>query len=258
MGVFAMIVTYICVLALLFGGLCFITGEKKKSAVIFNYCATALILMAVVLMCFSFKPDDESVFSYALPFVMGVMKYGSVSNFFGNATGEFALAFVELVTLLLIVNWASGWLNLKEGGLVGLLISKFVIFFAGCIGYGFFMEFVGGNVVFQWFVYAVECIITGSAILYTPALLLSTYLNIKEGTFLSTYILSILPETSLGKAISTSVSTAIASLIAIAALETQSGSITNVLSGTLDAIKSFGGCIVLIFGLYFIVRSVTK
>lgn len=258
MGVLVTIVVYISVLAIIFGFLCSITGEKSKGDSIINYCFTALILLAVVVISFMGINIGEGIFSHSLPLLAGINEYGSVSDFFQNSPGQFALSFVELVTLVILINWVSNLLSFSEGGLVGKMVSKLIIFFIACLGYGIVMNYIGNNTLIKWFVYVVECVITGSAILYTPALILSTYLNIKEGTFLSTYILSILPETNIGKAISASITTAISFIIILVVIEQQSGSIINTLNDSLVAVKSFGGIVIMIFGLYFIVKSITK
>lgn len=258
MNILVLILSYIIILALLFGFLCSVTGEEEKGAYIINYCITAFILILLVIAGFSIDTSQNGFFSHALPIVSDLKNNGSLHTLFIESPGSFAIDFVELVTLVLMINWIGSCLPFGQGGLVGKIMSKILIFFIACLAYGFFMEYMGEHPIMKWFVYIVECVITGSAIVYTPALMLSAYLNIKEGTFLSTYILSILPKTSLGKAISSSISTAIAFVLVVIVFELKSGSTINVLNDALSVLQSFGGAIVIVIGLYFIVNSVTK
>ncbi len=171
---------FIVILALLFGGLCTLTGEDKKGNTIIVNCITAVILYTLVLELFNGGMPGDSIFAEGLPLVNNVEKAGSVGRYFANSPTLFALDFVELVTLTLMINWVSNLFSFEAAGMAGKITSRIIIVLGGVIAYGFFMDFVRDNIVMKWCVYCVECIITGSSIAYTPILLLSFITGLKK------------------------------------------------------------------------------
>lgn len=247
---------FIIVLAVLFGLLCSFTGEEKKGNIIVINCLTSSILYIVILELFNSDFFAGGVFESGLPLVNNVEKVGSVRQYFVNSPALFALDFVELVSLTLMINWVSNMFSFENAGFVGKITSRIAIVFGGIIAYGFFMDFVKDNVVIKWCVYCVECLITGGSILYTPLLMLSFVTGLKKDNLILTYIIKQFPTTSIGKAISTAVTSSVMFLVLIIILETQYGSICTILQGTLDSIESWGAIFVMIMGIYFVVNSI--
>ena len=179
-------------------------------------------------------------------------------KYFSDSPAFFALDFVELVTLTLMINWVSNTFSFGNAGFVGKITSRIAIVFGGIIVYGFFMDFVRDNIVMKWCVYCVECIITGGSILYTPILLLSFITGLKKDSFILTYIIKQFPSTSIGRAISTAITSSVMFLVLMIVLETQYGSVCNILQGTVDTMESWGAVIVMIIGMYILLKSIKK
>lgn len=255
-GVLGTLFAFIIILAILFGVLCNITGEDKKGNAIVVNCITAMILYTLLLELFNVALPTGGVFESGIPLIKNVEKAGSVRQYFVNSPALFALDFVELVSLTLMINWVSNMFSFENAGFVGKITSRIAIVFGGIIAYGFFMDFVKDNVVIKWCVYCVECLITGGSILYTPLLMLSFVTGLKKDNLILTYIIKQFPTTSIGKAISTAVTSSVMFLVLIIILETQYGSICTILQGTLDSIKSWGAIFVMIMGIYFVVNSI--
>ena len=72
------------------------------------------------------------------------------------------------------------------------------------------------------------------------------------------YFVEQFPKTSIGKAISTAVTTAIVFLVFLIVLESQYGSVCNIIKGTYDSMESIGAIVVTIFGIYIVVNSLKK
>lgn len=147
------------VLFILFGLLCNLTGDENKGTQIINNCVTAIVIYAMIIVIFSAK--NSEVIKLNIPFWNGVVKYGTLKNYLNASAGGFALDFVQLVTLVLLINWVSNIMSFDKAGFVGILTSKFIIVFIGILIYGFVMHFIEKNIFFKWVVYVVECIITG-------------------------------------------------------------------------------------------------
>lgn len=249
------LLSFVIILAILFGVLCSVTGEEEKGNTIIVNCVTVVILYALILELFNQDFSTGGIFDSGLPLVNNVEKAGSVKKYFADSPAFFALDFVELVTLTLMINWVSNTFTFGNAGFVGKITSRIAIVFGGIIVYGFFMDFVRENIVMKWCVYCVECIITGGSILYTPILLLSFITGLKKDSFILTYIIRQFPSTSIGKAISTAITSSVMFLVLMIVLETQYGSVCNILQGTVDTMESWGSVIVMVIGIYILLRS---
>ena len=252
------LVICIIVLALLFGGLCSITGEEKKGNTIVINCITAVILYLLVIQLFNTGLPNGGIFESGLPLVNNVENAGSVKEYLSKEPGAFALDFVELVAVILLTNWISNLFSFGEAGFVGKVITRIIIVLGGIIAYGFVMDMIRDNVVIRWCVYCVECIITGGSILYTPIMIVSFITGLKTNNPALIYFVEQFPKTSIGKAISTAVTTAIVFLVFLIVLESQYGSVCNIIKGTYDSMESIGAIVVTIFGIYIVVNSLKK
>lgn len=248
----------IIVLAFVFGGLCLVTGEEKKGNTIVINCITAIILYMLVIQLFSIGLPHGSLFESGLPLVNNVEKAGSVKKYISDMPGMFALDFVELVAVVLLTNWISNLFSFGEAGFAGKVITRIIIAFGGIIAYGFVMGAVRDNVVIKWCIYCVECIITGGSILYTPFMIASFVTGVKTNNPVLIYLVEQFPKTSIGKAVSTAVITPLVYLIFLIVLETQYGSVCNIIKNIYDSMESIGAIIAMIFGIYIVVNSLKK
>jgi len=240
---------------MLFAGLECICGEGQKGGQIFVNCVTAAVLyMIIVQLAYSGLPAGSSL-ANGLPLINHVQQEGGIRALISNSPGTFAGDFVELVTLIFLIQWIAGLFSFPDAGLAGKLTSGIVIVFVGTIVYGFAMVSIKNTVVLKWCVYCVECLITGGSILYTPAMVLSFVLGIKKDNYMVTYLMSVLPKTSIGKAISSSITSAVVFIAFAMTLESQYGSICNVFAGGVEILKSFGGIIIMLMGVYYLLIS---
>lgn len=253
-----LLLLFVIILAFLFGGLCSITGEEKKGNTIVVNCITAMVLYLLVIELFNYSLPAGGIFKSGIPLVNNVEKIGSVKNYLLNNPGAFAIDFVELVALTLMINLVSNLFSFEEAGFAGKVISRIVIVLGGIIAYGFLMDIVRDNIILKWCVYCVECVIMGSSILYTPIMVISFITGLKKDNIALVYLVEQFPNTSIGKAIFTAVTSSVMFLGLMIALESQYGSMCNILQGTVDGMESFGSVIVMTIGLYIIISGLKK
>lgn len=250
------LIVSVVALAALFGGLCCVTGEKQKGSQILVNCLTAVTLYLVVIQLFHMEISQDGVLSNGLPIVNHVRQFGSIRNLLNNQPDKFAIDFVELTTLILIFQWLANLIAFPNAGLGGKITSSIVLVFIAIIVYGCFMRVVRDNVIMKWCVHCVECIITGGSILYPPIMILSFISGLKKNNFALTYFVSVFPKTALGKAVSSSIASAIIFIAFILTLESQYGCVCAILESGMDLIKNAGGLIVLVMGIYMLLTSV--
>ncbi len=260
---FGMIVTLvgaIVLLAALFGGLATIAGEQDKGGTIISNCMTALFLYILVIAMFGVKGNgvfSGGILQSGVPLIGDIDTYGSVGALVSNQPSKFALDFVELVTLTVIINWISQFFG-SEGGFAGMVVKKIIVVLVGTLLYGMFMEFVRENIFMKWAVYAVECLITGGAILITPAMLLSALTRQSQDSFAVRYAISQFPNTRIGRAVSSAITSSVMLIVVIVVLESQYGSIKNIFSGLIGSMGGIGTIVVMIMGIYFIISALKK
>ncbi len=253
---FSLFIKYIVALAVLFGGLCCITGEKQKGSQILVNCFTSAVLYLIILQMFNTEVSHDCLFSSGLPIVNHVRQYGNIKNFMTDCPSIFAMDFVEMVTLVIMFQWISGLISFPDAGIAGKITSRIVIVCISIILYGYFMSFVRNNIIIKWCVYCVECIITGGSIFYTPAMLLSTISGLKKNNFAITYFISAFSKTALGKAISSSAISVIVFIVFVMALESQYGSVCTVIKNGVEFIEYAGGIVVSFMGLFILIKCI--
>ena len=241
----------VAALAALFGGLCCLAGEKQKGSQILVNCLTAATLYLVVIQLFHMKIQEDGTLSNSLPIVNHVRQYGSVRNLL-NHPGKFAFDFVELTALIFIFQGLANLIAFPDAGLGGKIMKNMILVFLSILVYGCFMRQIRDNVVMRWCVYCVECILTGGGILYPPAALLSFLSGSKRKNFAINYFISAFPKTAIGKAISSSIASAMVFVAFAFTLESQYGSVCTVFGNGMDWIKNVGGLIVMVIGIYML------
>lgn len=252
----AMLLGFVVVLALLFGGLCAVTGDGGKGGQIIVNCITVMVLFLLIVQLFNIGLPEDSIFATGLPLLQSVDRYGSVKEVLIQAPWVFALDFVELVALTLVINWVSNIFSFPNAGLWGKIVSRIAIVLLGILVYGIFMDFVKENIVIKWCVYCVECLITGGSILYTPVMIVASITGLKRDNAANSYILSEFPKTSIGRAISTAITSSVVFVAFLLVVESQYGSVAKVLDGTVEMFESWGAIAVMLMGIYFVANRV--
>lgn len=157
----------IVLLGVVWGALCMVTGEKNIGNTIMVNCFTAMVLFIILLSLFNLHGAGNGSLNEAVPMLDGLERYGNTSNFLKSNPAEFALNFVQLVTISLLVNYISNLFgNGSSNNIVGKLIGRIVIVMLAFIAYGFVWKMISENVVIKWCIYAVESLITVGAVSY--------------------------------------------------------------------------------------------
>lgn len=248
---------YTIVLGAIFGGLESITGDGQKGGAIIANCMTAFIVYFAVILLFGIGVEG-SIFHSGLPLIADIDKYGSINELIHKYSGKFALDFVELVTLMVIIQWLSNLVSFYSEGIVAKVTSQLIIILISCMVYGFLMDVARDNVVIKWLVYCVETIITGGSIIYTPVMLIAYITGFKEGNLAIAYFMKVFSGTALGKSISKALVSSFMLIMLILTLETQYGSIGMLFESLFSITESIGAVIIIIFGIYIMIKSLRR
>ncbi len=256
-GMLSTLICFIIALAVIFSILCSISGESSKGNTILANCITVIILYVLILYMFNID-GSGGIFSSSIPLLEAVEKYGSVRALLSSAPSEFSLCFVQLVTVVVLISFISNVFSLEQVGVVGKLMTRVVLIFAGLLLYGFVMDSIRENIAIRYCVYALETLLTGGSLLYTPIMIVSIITGLKTDNYVLRYVMEQLPKTSIGKAISSAVTSSILFVVMMLVLETQYGSVVNIMQGTVDMLASGGAVLIMIMGIYIMLKSFKK
>ena len=174
----------IVLLGVVWGALCMVTGEKNIGNTIMVNCFTAMVLFIILLSLFNLHGAGNGSLNEAVPMLDGLERYGNTSNFLKSNPAEFALNFVQLVTISLLVNYISNLFgNGSSNNIVGKLIGRIVIVMLAFIAYGFVWKMISENVVIKWCIYAVESLITVGAVSYPIMVLAASITGLKTNNY---------------------------------------------------------------------------
>lgn len=95
----------------LFSIICFVTGDEAKGNSLILNTVTTMIFYGVIVSVYNLEGSGNSIFKSALPMMTGIDQYGTVLAFVKAAPNQFALDFVELVTLSMIISCISNLIS---------------------------------------------------------------------------------------------------------------------------------------------------
>ena len=246
----------IVLLGVVWGALCMVTGEKNNANTIMVKRFTAMVLLIKIQTIINLNRAGNGSLNEAVPMLDGLERYGNTSNFLKSNPAEFALNFVQLVTISLLVNYISNLFgNGSSNNIVGKLIGRIVIVMLAFIAYGFVWKMISENVVIKWCIYAVESLITVGAVSYPIMVLAASITGLKTNNYVLIYAVKQFPKTRFGRSVSAAITSSIMFLVLLVILESQYGTATNILQGVAAYMKSFGSVIVVVMGIATLVKS---
>lgn len=252
------ILMYVIALALIFGCLCMVTGQSEKGSQIIINCVSAVVILIIIMAVIGSEWIQNSVFGMGFSMIGHAREQSGIIELLTESPGIFAVDFVGLVSLVLLIQWLSNLISIPAAGIMGKITASLVVVLVSVWLYGILMGVVQDHFVLKWCVYAVESLLTIGSLLYTPAMLLVSVTGWSSNNYVIEYIISSFPDTSIGKAVSTAVSTTVVIVLFLVVMEKQCGSIFVLTSGVKELLQSVGGIVIVLFGLYFLLQIMKK
>ena len=249
------ILVYVIALILIFGCLCMVTGQSIKGNQIVINCVASFVILLIIMAVTGSEWIQNSTFGMGFSLIGHAKEKGGIITLLTKYPGMFAIDFIGMVTLVMLIQWMSNLISFSAAGIAGKITSSLIVVLVSVLLYGFLMAFVQDNIILKWCVYAVESLLTVGSIIYTPAMLITSITGWSSNNYVVEYIISTFPDTSIGKAASTAVSTTVVIVVFLAVIEKQYGSIFVMAAGMKELIQSVGAIVIILFGFYFMIRS---
>lgn len=198
--------------------------------------------------------------SNGIPFVDQLDDSQSLTALFREKPSVFILECAELISLTFLISFITSLIpgNFGGAGLTGTIIRKIVLVLIGIIANNYFLAIVRQTVFFSWGITALQCFFSGTALLMTPAVIIGNLLHLDAKSKIVLFLVQKLPQTKVGKAMSTSASNSILLVLVIMIFESQFGSIVSVLS-ELPVLIAYFGCIALmIIGIRLMIKAAIR
>lgn len=216
---------------------------------------TIAILYFVIIYLFGnqLMPDG-------IPFVDQLDNYSSITFMFKDSPGIFILECTELISLTFVISLISSFIPSGFGGdgFTGKVIRSVVLVLIGVVANNYFLALMKQTVFFSWALVALQCFLSGTALVMTPAMLIGNLLQLDPESNIVSFLVKKLPQTKIGKALSTAATNSILLLFVIMIFESQFGSIGAFMSQIPALISLFAPTIIVIIGIRLVVKAVTK
>ena len=195
-----------------------------------------------------------------IPFADQMDAYAGLREMFSQAPQVFAAECAELICLTFVMAYLSRLLPAGQGGsgLTGAVIGRMILILAGVIVNSLFMQAIAGTPLFRLAIIALQCFLSGAALLVTPAMIIGRILHLDPKNGFVAFLVKKLPGTGVGKALTTAVTNALIFVFAIMALERQYGSINQLVRQVPTLIAAFAPAVLMLCGIGIMIKAVTR
>lgn len=228
------------------------TGNYEK---VLEGTLTIVVLYFIIISLFG-----GHVISNGIPFVDQLDYYSSITYMFKESSTVFISECAELISLTFVISLISSYIpsNLGGNGITGAIMRGIVLALVGILTNNYFISFVKETPIFSWALTALQCFFSGTALVLTPATIIGRMLKLSPKSEVVSFLIEKLPQTKIGKAMSTAVSNAILLVLVIMIFESQLGSVGDLMSQVPVLISLFAPLLIMIIGIRLMIKSVTK
>lgn len=205
--------------------------QRTGAAETFGACVIIGIIYCVFVSLYGFS-GGVPVLKYGIPFADKLDVYGSITAIFKFSKSAFVFSSVELFTLTFIMTFLIKLIPDSFGGegFSGMILAKLLVLFVGIIINGFLIETIKNEKFFTILITTIECFLCGGSFTLTPIMIVSNIFHLDPSNIVVSYIVYKLPETKIGKCMSSSVINTIVFITFIIIIEKKYGSVLNIVT----------------------------
>ena len=228
------------------------SGEYSK---VIEGTLTIAILYLVIIGLFG-----NSLVQIGIPFVDQLDTYKGLSDMFQQNPSLFTLECAELISLTFVISLISNYIPSSWGGngMTGKIIRSIVLVLLGIVVSHYLLSLTQETLVFSYALTALQCFISGTALVTTPAMLIGKLLHVDSNHPVVSFLLKKLPETKIGKSLSTAASNSIILVFVVMIFESMYGDMSSLLSQVPALLSLFAPLVIMIIGLKLMVRSLIR
>ena len=195
-----------------------------------------------------------------IPFVAQLSTEKGLSELFKSSFGVFVLECLKLISLSFFMSFLSSLIPSSFGGqgITGKFLRSILLVLIGVLCNHFFISYAEDTPVFSWAASALQCFIGGTNLVLTPCMMIGQLLKLSPDHPVVSYLTEKLPQTKIGRAISTSTTNSLTFVFCLMLFESQCGSIGSVIGSLPSIIGMFAPSVIALIGISMIVRAIKK
>lgn len=195
-----------------------------------------------------------------IPFADQLDYYSSLTFMLRDRPTVFAFECAELISLTFVISLISNYVpsNFGGNGITGTIVRGIVLVLIGIVVNNYFIALVKKTTLFSWSLTVLQCFFSGTALVLTPAVIIGKMLQLSPESEVVSFLIKKLPQTKVGKAMSTAASNAVLLVLLIMIFESQFGSIGDVMSQVPVLISLFAPLFIMLIGIRLMIKSVVK
>lgn len=204
--------------------------------------------------------SGQSIMLNGIPFADKLDQYCSILNMYKEDFSVFLLECVELISLTFIISFVSNLIPSTFGGtgFTGKIIKNIIVILLGLLVNNYLIGAMKETTILSLVVMALQCFLSGAAISVTPAMLIGKCLKMHQDSSVVTFLVEKLPQTKIGRALSTSATNSLILVFSIMLFESQFGSTSLLVNQFTDIILMFSPLVIMLIGIRLIIKSITK
>lgn len=255
------LLTYLAcmVLALVvFDGLtAYVTGESNRGNRIISSFITILILYAVIMSIIC-SGTDNGLICDGIPFVSILDKNTTLTSIMHNDLWTFVKETAELISLFFLISFIEKIFPSDNSNISLMITSRLILVLVGIIANGFIVSLVYENPIYQWALTILQCLLSGVAIVTTPAMVIGQLLRLDPENIVIAYALEQLPKTAVGQAFSSAVSRSAVLMIGLFIYESQYGPLSGMFDFGIQLVYAFGPVVIACIGISILLKSIFR
>ena len=219
--------------------------------------AVMVVFVLYLVLTALFGSNIQAV---GVPFVDKLEQYPGLLSFFQADLGGFVIECASLISLVFVINLVSQFIPSSFGGgtFAGQAVRSIALVMIGLGVNHYLLEAVSGVPLFQWALTVLQCFLSGAAILITPAMVIGKMLGVSSDSGIVSFLVKKLPETKLGKALSSAATNSLLIVFVIMLIESQFGGISGMVAGLPAIINMVAVIGMMLIGYRILFKSMFK
>ncbi len=195
-----------------------------------------------------------------IPFMGKLEEYKSIIEMYKRDMGGFAVECAKLISLTFVISLLSNIVSSSWGGngYTGKIIRSIILVLGGLIANSYLLTIIQKTVLFDWSITALQCFFSGTALVLTPAMVLGKILGLDPKSSVVSFLVKKLPQTKIGKSISTATSDSLLFIFALMIFESQFGSLSTALQEVPVFISMLAPIIFITLGIKIMLKLISK
>lgn len=137
-----------------------------------------------------------------------------------------------------------------------MITSRLILVLVGVLVNCFVVSFVYESQIYKWALTALQCVLSGVAIVVTPTMLIGQLLGMNPSNTALAYAIDQLPHTAVGQAFTSAVSRTAVLMLGLMIFESQCGPLSGMLNFGIQIVYAIAPIVIACIGISIMLKSI--